>query len=94
MSAASGFTGTIDPAGCSNLSTSWPGFVPAISIHRAWLSHLNRDHRVTGAAQKKRPPAGELPEAAVSAVRSRDTNGGGALKSDAGHDYRLTSTTD
>jgi hypothetical protein len=34
-------------------------------------------------AEKKAASGGELPEAAVTAVRSRDTNGGGALKPDA-----------
>jgi len=37
--------------------------------------------RDSGARQKKAASGGELPEAAVTAVRSRDTNGGGALKS-------------
>ncbi|MEA2978700.1 MAG: hypothetical protein QOF09_523 [Alphaproteobacteria bacterium] len=31
-------------------------------------------------AKKKAASGGELPEAALAAVRSRDTNGGGALK--------------
>jgi hypothetical protein len=33
--------------------------------------------------KKKAASGGELPEAALAAIRSRDTNGGGALKPDA-----------
>jgi hypothetical protein len=32
--------------------------------------------------KRKAASGGELPEAAVAAVRSRDTNGGGALRTD------------
>jgi hypothetical protein len=55
--------------GSDNLDVS--GLHRVLRLRRAIVARVRH--------KRKRPPAGELPEAAVSAVRSRDTNGGREL---------------